>query len=78
MKVFDNVLVSFLDVNIIIKCYRIVYINLTGEQIVVNIDGMTCDACVQTIQTNVAKVPGIISIVVSYLNFSLKIFVVLI
>ena len=75
MKVF--VLVSFLDVNIIIERYRIIYFYLTGEQIVVNIDGMTCDACVQTIQTNVAKVPGIISIVVSCLNFSLKIFVVL-
>ena len=48
------------------------YCYFTGEHAVVNIDGMTCDACVQTIQSNVAKVPGIISIVVSYVHVYLR------
>ncbi|XP_076800660.1 copper-transporting ATPase 2-like [Clavelina lepadiformis] len=43
-------------------------LNLKEKSVVINIDGMTCDACVNSIQSTIASMEGVISVQVSLQN----------
>lgn len=44
--------------------------NKMSEKIIVNINGMTCNSCVNSIEQNISAVDGVKSIKVMYIFFS--------
>ena len=73
IKVWLHIILGFLTIvspGILVVCDYIdlIYTQyiVTDENLVVNINGMTCDACVNSIQSTIKKLPGVVDIEVWY------------